>query len=698
MKWREEKMDMSLRNVAVRKKILILLTISVMVFSMIGKPGKGFEQKEDQFAKAEQIGGCEKVGHYDYSNFEEIVVKEDTAYIVAGYNGLLTVDVTDKTNPSIIKQEEYFGYTKCIALEDDFVYVIMSNLSWDHNLLIYDISTPSNPLKISETSFTNYRFYDICVENDCAYLASNIGLCVINLSNPSLPIIIGNLNVGNTDKVFVQNQTLYLNEFDFGINVINISTPTSPELISRYNGSDSGLFTTFTTYNFYAKDELLYATISDGLLVINTTNPVNLTFCNLVELEWGTSITVKIEIHDDYIYLGKYHIGVIILHKNNDTHPLEVGEYDFGAGFLVAEGNYLYLTNGALHIVDITDPVNLSFLGEVGDEFIGYATVLAIDDDYAYLADFGGGLRILDIKDLTKPYVVGHYDGWIYNVKIITKYAYISDGNYGLVILDVSDPMMPTKVYESRNFSIGGIVKSLSIIWDIDIQDNYAYLAAHNNLVILDVSNPETPVAVGSYSSQVIDRVCVVDDKAYILSKEGLEIIDVKDKTNPKKIGNYSVEQLGSYVNDLDVSGNYAIVGCWNTVEILNVKNTADVKKVSSIELQGSTVSIAGRYLCIANRDFLMYDMNNPKTPVEFASFFDSESARCLDPWEWSTIIYNIVVRDGYAYLAHGTNGFVIISLPVTKQGKIGLEYTFTVSSFVAIVTTIVIITRKKRK
>lgn len=691
-------MDMSLRNVTVRKKILILLTISIMVFSVIGKPGKGFEQKEDQFAKAEQIGGCEKVGHYDYTNFEEIVVKEDTAYIVAGYNGFLTVDVTDKTNPSIIKQEEYFGYTKCIALENNYVFVVMSTISGEHSLLIYDISTPSNPLKISETIFTNYRFYDICVEKNYAYLASNNGLCVINVSNPSLPIIIGNLNVGNTDKVFLQNQTLYMNEFDFGINVINISTPTSPELISRYNGSDSGLFTTFSTYNFYANDEFLYATISDGLLVINTTNPVNLTFCNLVELEWGTSITVKIEIHEDYIYLGKYQYGVIILDKNNGTHPLEVGEYDFGAGFLVAEGNYLYLTNGALHIVDITNPVELSFLGEVGDEFIGYATGLAIDDDYAYLADFGGGLRILDIKDLTNPYVVGHYDGWIYNVKIINKYAYVSVGNYGLVILDVSDPMMPTKVYEYRNFSIGGIVKSLGIIWDIYIQDNYAYLAAHNDLVILDVSNPETPVAVGSYSSQVIDRVCVVDDEAYILSEEGLEIIDVKDKTNPKKIGNYSSELLGSYVNDLDVSGKYAIVGCRYTVEVLDVKNAANVKNVSSIELQGSTISIAGRYLCVATKDFMMYDMNNPKTPVEFASFFDSESARCLDPWDMSTYIYDVIVRDGYAFLAHGTNGFVIISLPVTKQGKIGIEFTFTVSSLVTVITIIVIITRKKRK
>ena len=93
-----------------------------------------------------------------------------------------------------------------------------------------------------------------------------------------------------------------------------------------------------------------------------------------------------------------------------------------------------------------------------------------------------------------------------------------------------------------------------------------------------------------------------------------------------------------------------------------------------------------------------MYDMNNPKTPVEFASFFDSESARCLDPWDMSTNINEIVIRDGYAFLAHGTNGFVIISLPVTKQGKIGLEYTYTVCSFVAVITIIVIITRKKRK
>ncbi|NCR24764.1 MAG: hypothetical protein GPJ27_24290 [Microcystis aeruginosa L111-01] len=66
--------------------------------------------------------------------------------------------------------------------------------------------------------------------------------------------------------------------------------------------------------------------------------------------------------------------------------------------------------------------------------------------NYAYVADSGSGLQIIDISNPATPTLKGNYNtsGYAYGVQIVGNYAYVADREGGLKILDVSDFTNPS--------------------------------------------------------------------------------------------------------------------------------------------------------------------------------------------------------------------------------------------------------------
>ncbi|MBU0507419.1 hypothetical protein KKH27_01095 [bacterium] len=73
---------------------------------------------------------------------------------------------------------------------------------------------------------------------------------------------------------------------------------------------------------------------------------------------------------------------------------------------------------------------------------------VAVSGSYAYMADMGSGLRIIDISSPATPTEVGFYDtqGYAWDVAVSGNYAYVSDEAYGLRVLNIANPAAPTQV------------------------------------------------------------------------------------------------------------------------------------------------------------------------------------------------------------------------------------------------------------
>ncbi len=99
---------------------------------------------------------------------------------------------------------------------------------------------------------------------------------------------------------------------------------------------------------------------------------------------------------------------------------------------------------------------------------------------------------------------------------------------------------------------LGGAVRAVAI------RDNYAYIGVGPRLVILDISNPAQPAAVGQsvVLPGIVEGVAVAGDYACLANwYSGLRIVDVSDPAQPVETGGCDTP---SDTSGVAVAGNYA--------------------------------------------------------------------------------------------------------------------------------------------
>jgi hypothetical protein len=120
----------------------------------------------------------------------------------------------------------------------------------------------------------------------------------------------------------------------------------------------------------------------------------------------------------------------------------------------------------------------------------GDARAVFVSGNYAYVADFGPGLQVIDVSDPTNPSIVGSVDtpDRASGVFVSGNHAYVADRDSGLQVIDISDPENPTIVGSADTFYALGVF----------VSGNHAYVADEISFQVIDISNPENPTIVGS--------------------------------------------------------------------------------------------------------------------------------------------------------------------------------------------------------
>ena len=231
------------------------------------------------------------------------------------------------------------------------------------------------------------------------------------------------------------------------------------------------------------------------------TNPVNLTLkgrwpASPPGYAWGAAVA------GPYALVTEYSGAVRVLEISDPTHPrlvggLSVGNAAYGVGIA---GSHAYVGNGTTNLVildlssptnpvvtavaslgtnvatmdlsvvdqrlfvmgaagvavyDLSNPTNpqpvtrwggLGGLDAQGQHWGPYA--LGIAGHYAYVAEAGAGLEVLDIAEVSNPRSTGRYQApgrYYYGVAVAGSYAYLARTGFGLDIVDISDPAHPVR-------------------------------------------------------------------------------------------------------------------------------------------------------------------------------------------------------------------------------------------------------------
>jgi len=287
-----------------------------------------------------------------------------------------------------------------------------------------------------------------------------------------------------------------------GISVVNIQDISNPTQIGYYNSPGS-------PNHLVLQDN--YAYLADGLRGLRVVEITDLTTpIEVGNFETGDLFT-ELDVQDDYAYIlfdGAMHI----LDVSNPSNISEVSffEFQFTPLAVLVNGNYAYLGDGVkdwhwggaggwIKIVDIAIPSNPVLVGEYYDiggpmDLVFYPTDLALQGNYLYVANEVGSLRVFDVSDPTNPVVISNTSTFGDEIEIYQNYTFISKSYVGMNIFDISDPLNPELIETFNQFRrINGLsLNNQGKIFTASVE--YGMLIFKNYLVTkVDDENEVTP-------------------------------------------------------------------------------------------------------------------------------------------------------------------------------------------------------------
>ncbi len=296
----------------------------------------------------------------------------------------------------------------------------------------------------------------------------------------------------------------------------------------------------------------------------------------------------------------------------------------------------------------ITSPANGSTV-ELASRLEGEIFNVAVTEDYAYAAD-NETFIIIDITDPASPTLIGSYETEdpIYDIEVADNYAYVANYRDGLTILNVTDPTSPELI---SNYNATALTS------DVAVKDNYVCLADnYNGLVILNITDPILPMPAGIYDTAgFAEGLTIEGNYAYVAdSVNGLVIVNITDPVLPKLVGSY--DTVGK-AEDVTVSDRYAYVADGDDgLIILDISDPVSPKLIGNYNTSGYAYStaVSGNYAYIADRynGLVILDITNPSLPVLAGSYNTAEN--------WVT---DVAVVDNYAYVADTFNGLGILQV-----------------------------------
>lgn len=500
--------------------------------------------------------------------------------------------------------------------------------------------------------------------------------------------------VGQTTKISYGRKVIVVDDLAFithinGISVMDITHPNNPVLISdMYIEGFNRWF-----HDMKIVDNYAYIVSDEKLYIIDISNPRELSIINTKYLYRMANV----EVLGNYAYLSYDYNKMKIVDISNPLSLEDLATIDYVSGDTVAVGNYLYIADNALKVVDISDLENIATVGTIAAE---YAAEVKVVDNYAYLAH-REGIKIIDISDPTNPVEYNNIDmpdRYIKNIEIVGNYIYA--GSIGsFIIVDISNKNDPTIIEIFGNYSLSSI-NDIKVIGDyayiaeglgegqgagfkiLDIsnpisttllglyktkyatdlalngQDTYVVNAGKTASSIIDVSTTSSPSLLGNFYTQSTQSIKIKDNFAYVLDyTEGLKVFNISDTSLPDL--NASLEIEGS--RGIDLCDNYAYIVASSKLNIVDISNTESLSLQGDINITSAyEVAVSGNYAYVVadNNGLNIVDISNPSSPTLVNTILKDTTLR------------DISVQGNYAYVAHYTTPGGISVVDISTPGQ----------------------------
>jgi len=497
-------------------------------------------------------------------------------YLAAQSNGLISVDVTDPTNPFPLDTITVGNDVWMVETQGGHAFAAIEN----GGLAVIDVGSPA-AMTLETTLNLSIFARSLDVSGDYAHVGGGSvsdGLVVVDIGNPVAPSITGSATGAAGLSVVIDGDITYVGSAH--VNIFDVSVPSLPELvldsdlgvwaskghaIALGNGflataagvkgleigmpgivaapSPLGVYTGATAvFNCRVQGTKVVAGTFNptGVQVIDATNPAAtvLLGSEAMPLTGSSATDLDIDASGNYAAVPYFRSfdpdGFVVFDVSGAPSVVTTVTIPYRPERCTWEGDYLYVTDnwnspGRLVIYDMTNPASPTWLGAVA---IGtYTDVVGVDvvGDYAYVAvddvtePNDGPLAIIDVSNKAAPFVTAIATSDIGGNEVLV------DGNYAYVVEDAaSGPRMAT--IDVSNPAAPVIVKVQWLVergYALARNGSHLYVATFDRGVqVFDIADPASPEIVGNLHSgfRSWDLACN-GDRVYVANEDqGLKI------------------------------------------------------------------------------------------------------------------------------------------------------------------------------
>jgi hypothetical protein len=553
-------------------------------------------------------------------------------------------------NIEFISSAAYSGPFFSVEVQGSYIYCLGSQ-----SFQVFSINDSGAPALVGSCFLPNPN--PMVIRGNYAYIS---GLRIVDVSNPSDPRLLTNfLTPGNSRGICLAGQYIYESNLNpnGALQIINISDPLNPNIISSYSGNYNDVCV--------SGDYAYLADQDNGLKIINISNPLSPILISIMD---SLMLPINIVLKDTLVFASLYKSGqpysIVSVDVSNLLEPrvlsaIQLPLHYTPRGLFISE-NYLYVPEAhGLYIIDITNPQSILPEGNYLDTADFQYHDVFVSGNTAYFGSVD--LRILDLTDKANPYMRTQYDraGYIYDVDVVDNYAYLANGRSALNVVDITDKINPTIVSYLYSGQIG---------FNVVIAGRYAFVDAASMLKVVNIENPVHPIEMGEYNgleSSVGTDIAL--DSSYLW--DGYRILDISDTLNPTLLSFTQTPDPLAYVTDAATNGHYSYrtvehwtphwQGAW--FEILDISNPSNPLIIKSAGLGYPTraISTVGDYAYIAiGASLYIWDISIPDSAHQVSSI----------RLPYQAFISNIEIKERYAYLTECGNqvdydGVIIIDI-----------------------------------
>jgi hypothetical protein len=450
-------------------------------------------------------------------------------FVADGPSGLEVWRTADSTTPELAGVFRATGTVTAVAVADTLAFLADA----DSGLRVLSVASPSSPTQLGLCPAAQ-RGRAVALRDTCAFVACwPGGLCVVSTADPRSPRQLAALTqYTKAVAVAVVDTVAWVVDCDSGLFSVSVAVPDSPRQLGRLPRPSA----TYNMFGLAVRGQRAYVTASyDGVYVIDIADPANPT---LVARGTGTGMAYGVCVDNAAAYVAEMWQGLAVLNTTVAGNPPRTGAYSFAPGgvqCVQVSAPRAYLSNAAagLQVLDASDPSSILVLA--GMPGVGYSYGLCTRDTLAYVAGGWSGVAVVSIADPAHPLALSQCSPryCANHTAVRDTLLCVADRDSGVAVMSVADPRHPRL--------LGGCSVPGSV-YRVIVQDSFAYAATDRaGLRVVSLADPAHPLEVSSWGTGAVSDLALAGHYLYASAGSSVAAVDVTDPRSPAAVGTFSI-------------------------------------------------------------------------------------------------------------------------------------------------------------